>query len=117
MAHKSGGVGNQHWLGGNVCHASIHVNLGRAEAERMGKQAHAPEKRRRESGSADFSDDDCSTDEEHRKIIAGDGREEEGQFPKEVVEKFAEADKDGSGRHWSERTCEAFSAQMSGEKR
>lgn len=69
-----------------------------AEAERMAKRAYALEKRRRESGSADFSEDDYSTDEEYRKIIAGEDEEgEEEQWPKELLEKFAEADKDGSG--------------------
>jgi hypothetical protein len=71
-----------------------------AEAARMAKRAYALEKRRRESGKVDLSDDDYSTDEEYRKIIAGEEGEEGDEgiaLSTRVLEEFAAADKDGSG--------------------
>ena len=74
-----------------------------AEAARMAKRAYSKSKREREG--LDSSDDEYSTDEEYQKIIAGEadddgstsGGDNDDPWRKELMERFARADEDGSG--------------------
>lgn len=75
-----------------------------AEAARMAKRAYARSKRERDGCLViDSSDDDYSTDEEYQKIIAGEeagedeGDDDDDPWRKELLERFAKADEDGSG--------------------
>jgi hypothetical protein len=75
-----------------------------AEAERCAKRAYAPKKAPNPATDYDawsFSSEDYSTDEEYRKIIAGDDGEEsdeEDGATREARNDFILADADGSGQ-------------------
>jgi len=78
-----------------------------AEAARMAKRAYRRSKRQKErrilGQDCNFhsSDSDYSTDEEYQKIIAGeedDDSENDDPWMKELLERFANADEDGSGQ-------------------